>query len=57
MSLRGKSEETTSEKIWEAAEKMSERIKCIEDETDWTELLDAPTLVNGMNQVGGENRE
>lgn len=57
MSLRGKSDETTSEKIWEAAEKMSERIKCIEDETDWTEMLDAPTLVNGMNQVGGENRE
>jgi len=53
--LRGKSEEKNSEKIWKAAEKMSDRIKLIEDENDTSDILDAPTLVNGMNQVGGEN--
>lgn len=55
--MRGKSEEKNSEKIWEAAEKMSDRIKLIEDENDTSDILDAPTLVNGMNQVGGENKK
>lgn len=36
---------------------MSDRIKLIEDENDTSDILDAPTLVNGMNQVGGENQK